>query len=88
MDIVIIDEISKSTTPEILSRIVLAKKVIFAGDYKQLPPKCDFTVDECKDLVKNEKFTTKFNQTLNDKQIDKVYDPQGDEETEAKNLTK
>ena len=88
IDIVIIDEISKSTTPEILSRIVLAKKVIFAGDYKQLPPKCDFTVDECKDLVKNEKFTTKFNQTLNDKQIDKVYDPQGDEETEAKNLTK
>ncbi|MBQ5492355.1 MAG: AAA family ATPase, partial [Mycoplasmataceae bacterium] len=47
IDIVIIDEISKSTTPEILSRIVLAKKVIFAGDYKQLPPKSDFNEDEC-----------------------------------------
>ena len=42
IDLVIIDEISKSTTPEILSRIILSKKVIFAGDYKQLPPNIDF----------------------------------------------
>ncbi|MBO6041668.1 hypothetical protein J6P52_00590 [bacterium] len=60
MDIVIIDEISKSSTPEILSKIVLAKKIIFAGDYKQLPPKCDLTVDVCKDLVQNDAFLNKF----------------------------
>ena len=61
IDIVIIDEISKSTTPEILSRIVLAKKVIFAGDYKQLPPKSDFNEDECEVLIQNKKFCDAFN---------------------------
>ena len=60
IDIVIIDEISKSSTPEILSKIVLAKKIIFAGDYKQLPPKCDLTIDVCQDLVQNDAFLNKF----------------------------
>ena len=86
IDIVIIDEISKSTTPEILSRIVLAKKVIFAGDYKQLPPKCDFTKDECIDLVQNKKFTSQFNKTMGDKTLEKVYDENGNKQEEAKHL--
>ncbi|WP_308700364.1 AAA domain-containing protein [Mesomycoplasma hyorhinis] len=40
--VVIIDEISKSSTPEIFARIILAEKVIFSGDYKQLPPSSEF----------------------------------------------
>ena len=60
IDIVIIDEISKSNTPEIISRIILAKKVIFAGDYRQLPPKCDLDDSEIEDLVENKIFNDKF----------------------------
>ena len=91
IDIVIIDEISKSTTPEILSRIVLAKKVIFAGDYKQLPPKCDFSEEECKDLIENNDFNSKFNSTYektSELKID-VYDSNNeDKNEEAKKLYK
>ena len=60
IDLVIIDEISKSIVPEIIGRILLAKKVIFAGDYKQLPPLCEYHEDECKQLVKNADFNNKF----------------------------
>ena len=38
VDTILIDEISKSSTPEILTKIVLAKKIILSGDYLQLPP--------------------------------------------------
>lgn len=87
IDIVIIDEISKSTTPEILSRIVLAKKVIFAGDYKQLPPKCDFTKEECLDLATNTNFNVKFNKSDSGKEVTSVYDENSeDKEQEAKKL--
>lgn len=37
-DIVIIDEISKATPPEILLPILLGKKAIMVGDHRQLPP--------------------------------------------------
>lgn len=37
-DYVIIDEVAKSTLPEICSCLVFAKKVILIGDNKQLPP--------------------------------------------------
>lgn len=38
IDCLIIDEISKSSMPEIISKAILSKKCIFAGDYLQLPP--------------------------------------------------
>lgn len=38
IDYMIIDEISKCSMPEIFYRAILAKKIIFAGDYLQLPP--------------------------------------------------
>jgi len=59
IDLVIIDEISKSVTPEILSRIILAKQVIFAGDYKQLPPILDFEESEVDEIYKKQ--TEKIN---------------------------
>ena len=37
-DIVIIDEISKATPPEILLPILLGKKAVLVGDHRQLPP--------------------------------------------------
>ena len=77
IDLVIIDEISKSTIPEIIGRILLAKKVIFAGDYKQLPPLCEYNIDECKQLVANADFNHKFT-----KWGSKVYDPDSEDDEE------
>lgn len=37
-DVVIIDEVSKATPPEILLPVLKGKKVILVGDHKQLPP--------------------------------------------------
>ena len=37
-DVVIIDEVSKSTPPELLIPAVKGKKLIMIGDYRQLPP--------------------------------------------------
>lgn len=46
IDVMLIDEISKSSTPEILSKVVLSKKTILSGDYLQLPPSPEFNSDE------------------------------------------
>ncbi|WP_406615693.1 AAA domain-containing protein [Mycoplasmopsis hyopharyngis] len=46
IDTIIMDEVSKSSTPEILSRINISHKFIMCGDYKQLPPVTDFKDDE------------------------------------------
>ena len=56
IDLVIIDEISKSTTPEIINRAILAKKVIFSGDYKQLPPTSDIDENEIQKLYDSDFF--------------------------------
>ena len=37
-DVVIMDEASKATPPELISPLVFGKKVIIIGDHKQLPP--------------------------------------------------
>ncbi|MEG4442073.1 AAA domain-containing protein [Microcoleus sp. AT9_B5] len=37
-DVVIIDEVSKCTPPEILIPALKGKKLVFIGDYRQLPP--------------------------------------------------
>ena len=37
-DVVIVDEVSKATPPELLLPVLLGKKVILVGDDKQLPP--------------------------------------------------
>lgn len=45
IDYIIIDEISKCSTPEIISKAVLSKKCLFVGDYLQLPPSSDLDSD-------------------------------------------
>lgn len=53
IDLMMIDEISKSSTPEILSKAVLAKRTIACGDYLQLPPNSEFSNDdELDDVLK------------------------------------
>jgi len=37
-DVVIVDEVSKATPPELILAILKAEKVILVGDHKQLPP--------------------------------------------------
>ncbi len=37
-DVVIIDEVSKTTPPELLLSMVMAEKTILVGDHRQLPP--------------------------------------------------
>ena len=37
-DVVIIDEVSKATPPELLLPLMKAKKVVLVGDHRQLPP--------------------------------------------------
>lgn len=37
-DLVIIDEVSKSTPPELLIPAIKGKKIVMIGDYRQLPP--------------------------------------------------
>lgn len=40
-DLVIMDEASKATPPELILPLTLAKKVVIIGDHKQLPPMID-----------------------------------------------
>lgn len=54
IDYMIIDEISKCSTPEILSKAILAKKVLFVGDYLQLPPSANLNNDKIVKYLKDE----------------------------------
>ncbi|MEG4460483.1 MULTISPECIES: AAA domain-containing protein [unclassified Microcoleus] len=52
-DVVIIDEVSKSTPPELLIPALKGKKVVMIGDYRQLPPILDEeNLDELADELK------------------------------------
>ena len=53
IDIVIMDEVSKSSTPEILSRINISHKFIMCGDYKQLPPNPEFDEEYLEPIFNN-----------------------------------
>ena len=37
-DVVIIDEVSKATPPELIAPMLLGRKVVLVGDHRQLPP--------------------------------------------------
>ena len=45
-DLVIIDEISKATPPEILMPMLLGKQIVLVGDHQQLPPLFRLSKDE------------------------------------------
>ena len=43
IDFAVVDEVSKSITPEIIQISTLASKFLYAGDYRQLPPAMDIS---------------------------------------------
>ena len=45
-DVVIIDEVSKCTPPELLIPALKAKKLVLVGDHRQLPPMLDNVLDK------------------------------------------
>ncbi|MFX0170299.1 MAG: AAA domain-containing protein [Candidatus Hodarchaeota archaeon] len=45
-DLVIIDEVSKATPPEILMPMLLGKQIVLVGDHQQLPPLFRLSTDE------------------------------------------
>ena len=66
VDTILIDEISKSSTPEILTKIVLAKKIILSGDYLQLPPSPEFNSEyDVKKII--DYLSDKYESNSNDK---------------------
>lgn len=46
IDVLIVDEISKSSVPELIRYAINAKKIIFVGDQKQLAPLDEFSDDD------------------------------------------
>lgn len=53
-DVVIIDEVSKATPPELLIPLMKARKAILVGDHRQLPPMFKEHEGSYKELVENE----------------------------------
>ncbi|WP_353930388.1 AAA domain-containing protein [Okeanomitos corallinicola TIOX110] len=60
-DVVIIDEVSKCTPPELLIPALKAKKLVMVGDHKQLPPMLDTsTVEEVAENLGNTRDEMRF----------------------------
>ena len=53
-DVVIIDEVSKATPPELLIPLMKARKAILVGDHRQLPPMFKEHEESYKELTENQ----------------------------------
>lgn len=53
-DVVIIDEVSKATPPELLIPLMKARKAILVGDHRQLPPMFKEHEGSYKELIQNQ----------------------------------
>lgn len=56
-DVVIIDEVSKATPPELLIPLMKARKAVLVGDHRQLPPMFKEHEGSYKELVESQKDT-------------------------------
>lgn len=68
-DVVIIDEVSKATPPELLLPMLKGKKIILVGDHKQLPPligqeTLEETIEKLTDSNKKETVEKILNESL------------------------
>lgn len=54
-DVVIIDEVSKATPPEMLIPLLLANKAVLVGDHRQLPPMFDEHERSYKEVIAEQK---------------------------------
>ncbi|WP_445636056.1 DNA helicase [Nostoc sp. DSM 114161] len=60
-DVVIIDEVSKCTPPELLIPALKAKKLVMVGDHRQLPPMLDTsTLEEVAETIGNTRDELQF----------------------------
>jgi DNA polymerase III delta prime subunit len=75
-DVVIIDEVSKCTPPELLIPALKAKKLVMVGDHRQLPPMIDSdTVEEVAQTMENSREEIRFvEESLFKFQFDKADD--------------
>ena len=55
MDVLIVDEISKSSVPELIRYVVQAKKIIFVGDQRQLSPLDEFDESVWEEYLEKDK---------------------------------
>ena len=53
-DVVIIDEVSKATPPELLIPLMKARKAVLVGDHRQLPPMFKEHEGSYKELVESQ----------------------------------
>ncbi|PIC82609.1 AAA domain-containing protein [Sporosarcina sp. P1] len=73
-DVVIIDEVSKATPPELLLPMLKGKKVILVGDHHQLPPLVgQETMDELVDQQKDPEVQREMKKMLNESLFERLF---------------
>lgn len=73
-DVVIIDEVSKATPPELLLPMLKGKKVILVGDHHQLPPLVgQETMDELVDEQKDPEVKREMKKLLNESLFERLF---------------
>ncbi|PID18434.1 AAA domain-containing protein [Sporosarcina sp. P35] len=73
-DVVIIDEVSKATPPELLLPMLKGKKVILVGDHHQLPPLVgQETMDELVDQQKDPEIQREMKKLLNESLFERLF---------------
>ncbi|MGE7546358.1 AAA domain-containing protein [Sporosarcina newyorkensis] len=73
-DVVIIDEVSKATPPELLLPMLKGKKVILVGDHHQLPPLVgQETMDELVDQQKDAEVQREMKKLLNESLFERLF---------------
>ncbi|WP_342512025.1 AAA domain-containing protein [Sporosarcina sp. FSL K6-1522] len=73
-DVVIIDEVSKATPPELLLPMLKGKKIILVGDHHQLPPLVgQETLEEFLEEIDNQQEKKEFKQLLNESLFERLF---------------
>ena len=73
-DVVIIDEVSKATPPELLLPMLKGKKIILVGDHHQLPPLVgQETMDELVDQQKDPNVQQEMKKLLNESLFERLF---------------
>ncbi|KXH81950.1 AAA domain-containing protein [Sporosarcina sp. HYO08] len=73
-DVVIIDEVSKATPPELLLPMLKGKKIILVGDHHQLPPLIgQETMEEFLEEIENQEEQKEFAQLLNESLFERLF---------------
>ena len=70
-DVVIIDEVSKATPPEMLIPLLLAERAILVGDHRQLPPLFNEHYSSYQELKQTIDADTEDNRVLTDENYEK-----------------